>query len=66
MNAIAPGPVSFPEDYSVPDKELVLSRTPLGREGHPDDIANSVLLLSRIPYMTGHILHVDGGRSALQ
>jgi pteridine reductase len=66
VNAIAPGPVMWPEDGM--DKALqakILDRTALKRGGTPDDVARAVLFFAtEAPYITGQILAVDGGRSA--
>jgi pteridine reductase len=65
VNAVAPGPVMWPEDGM--DKELqarIIERTVLKRPGSPDDVARAVLFFaSEAPYITGQILAVDGGRS---
>jgi pteridine reductase len=65
VNAIAPGPVMWPEEGA--DKELqhkIIDRTLLKRAGSPDDVARAALFFaSEAPYMTGQILAVDGGRS---
>jgi pteridine reductase len=65
VNAVAPGPVMWPEDGM--DKELqarIIARTALKRPGSPDDVARAVLFFaSEAPYITGQILAVDGGRS---
>lgn len=47
--------------------EKVLSRTPLGRIGQPDEIGSVAAFLasSDASYVTGQILYVDGGRMAL-
>ena len=39
------------------------AQIPLGRTGTPEDIANAVLWLCSpaASYVTGHVLHVDGG-----
>jgi NAD(P)-dependent dehydrogenase (short-subunit alcohol dehydrogenase family) len=37
---------------------------PLGRIGDIDDVVEAVLYLENAPFVTGEILHVDGGRSA--
>lgn len=66
VNAIAPGPVLWPEDGSFDElsRQRVISHTPLRREGSPEDIAGAVLfLLGQAPYVTGVTLAVDGGRS---
>lgn len=65
VNAIAPGPVMWPEDGM--DRELqarIVDRTALKRPGSPDDVARAILFFaSEAPYITGQILAVDGGRS---
>jgi NAD(P)-dependent dehydrogenase (short-subunit alcohol dehydrogenase family) len=37
---------------------------PLGRMGETSDIADAILFLDSAPFITGEILHVDGGQSA--
>lgn len=65
VNAIAPGPVMWPEDGM--DKELqtrIIDRTLLKRPGAASDVARAVLFFaSDAPYVTGQVLAVDGGRS---
>lgn len=61
VNAVAPGPVLFPEGYSREAKDRDRSRTLLGREGSPEDIAKAVRFLFESPYITGTVLPVDGG-----
>ena len=69
VNAIAPGWIASP----MLDKALagdtarrakILSRTPLGRFGEPDDIGWTAVYLSSpaAKFVTGTILTVDGGR----
>ena len=69
VNAVAPGANIWPEDPAAFDeaaKAAVLSHIPLGRVGAPCDIAQAVrYLLLDAPYVTAHILAVDGGRSAV-
>ena len=68
VNAVAPGPILWPEgDPTFDDQERrrIVAHTLLKREGSPDDIARAVLFLVKdAPYITGAILPVDGGRSA--
>ncbi len=66
VNAIAPGPVEFPEQGLTDEmKQSIIDRTLLKRRGSPDDIARAALFFaSEAPYVTGQVLAVDGGRSA--
>jgi gluconate 5-dehydrogenase len=71
VNAIGPGyiateltePLRTDEDFN----KWVLSKTPLGRWGRPDDlVGTAVLLASRAgEFITGQIIYVDGGWLAL-
>lgn len=65
VNAIAPGPVMWPEDGT--DRALqkkIIERTLLKRSGSPEDVARAALFFcAEAPYVTGQILAVDGGRS---
>jgi pteridine reductase len=65
VNAIAPGPVLWPEaPMSEAQKEKIIDKTPLHRPGSPEDIARAVLFFaSEASFVTGQILAVDGGRS---
>lgn len=65
VNAIAPGPVMWPEDGMDSHlKEAILDKTALKRPGSTDDVARAALFFaSEAPYVTGQILAVDGGRS---
>jgi pteridine reductase len=65
VNAIAPGPVLFPDDYSDEQKRSAIERTLLKRAGSPRDIANAVVFLVENDYITGEVIHVDGGRHIL-
>jgi pteridine reductase len=63
VNAIAPGPVLFPDDYDSAAREREIARTLLRRQGRPENIAEAVLALVHNDYITGVVLPVDGGRS---
>ena len=65
VNAIAPGPVMWPEDGMDSHlKEAIIDKTALKRPGSTDDVARAALFFaSEAPYVTGQILAVDGGRS---
>lgn len=64
VNAIAPGAILWPDEGKAEAaKSALLARTPLGRTGSEDDIADAVLwLLQGAGYTTGHVLPVEGGR----
>jgi NAD(P)-dependent dehydrogenase (short-subunit alcohol dehydrogenase family) len=62
VNGIAPGPVLFPEYYTEDQKHLAVERTLLKRPGSARDIVNAVVFLIENDYITGEIIHVDGGR----
>lgn len=65
VNAIAPGPVLWPEEGL--DKALqaeIIDRTALKRSGSAIDVARAaVFFAAEAPYVTGQVLAVDGGRS---
>ena len=65
VNAVAPGPVMWPEEgLDKALQEKITARTALKRLGSPDDVARSCLFFATAaPYVTGQILAVDGGRS---
>ncbi len=64
-NAVAPGFIDTDMTSVLSDKakEAALSGIPLGRMGTPEDIADAVLFLvsDQASYITGQVLHVDGG-----
>jgi pteridine reductase len=62
VNGIAPGPVLFPERYTEEEKDAAVARTLLKRAGSPADIVNAAVFLIENDYITGEIIHVDGGR----
>jgi pteridine reductase len=65
VNAIAPGPVMWPEDGIDPALQAeIIDRTALKRIGSASDVARAALFFAaEAPYVTGQILAVDGGRS---
>jgi pteridine reductase len=65
VNAVAPGPILWPDDESFDElsRQRIISHTPLKREGTPEDIAKAVhFLLAEATYVTGETINVDGGR----
>jgi NAD(P)-dependent dehydrogenase (short-subunit alcohol dehydrogenase family) len=62
-NAVALGIIKtpmHPEDYH----EALAALHPVGRMGEIRDVVDAVLYLENAPFVTGEILHVDGGQSA--
>lgn len=63
VNAIAPGPVLLPPDFSAKERREVIKATLVKRIGSPQDIVNAVIfLIEGSDFITGHTLVVDGGR----
>ena len=71
VNAIGPGSIMTEILSAVATdaeaKRRILSRTPLGRIGEPDEVASVAAFLASddASYITGQIIYVDGGRLAL-
>ena len=61
VNAVAPGPVLPPPDYSRELIEKVGARTLKGRWGTAQDVADAVRFLVEADYITGEVIVVDGG-----
>ena len=63
VNAVAPGviktPMHRPETY-----EMLARLHPVGRMGEVQDIVDAVMFLEGAGFVTGEVLHVDGGQSA--
>ena len=63
VNAVAPGIIKTPM-HAPETHEALGAFHPLGRMGEMSDIADAILFLDSAPFITGEILHVDGGQSA--
>ncbi|HEX4052578.1 MAG TPA: pteridine reductase [Steroidobacteraceae bacterium] len=65
VNAIAPGAILWPDGgMQEARKTRITQRTPLQRQGCPEDIARAALFFaSAAPFVTGQVLAIDGGRS---
>jgi pteridine reductase len=65
VNAIAPGPVMWPEGpLDEAQRGEIIARTALKRLGAASDVAQAALFFAcHAPYVTGQILAVDGGKS---
>ena len=70
VNAVAPGPTETGMldrfTGNAERKAGLVSTVPLGRVGQPDEIANAILFLcsDQASFVSGHVLSVDGGKSA--
>ncbi|MFJ2479907.1 SDR family NAD(P)-dependent oxidoreductase [Pseudomonas sp. NPDC087598] len=63
VNAVSPGIIKTPM-HGVETHEALGSLHPLGHMGEIDDIVQAILYLDSANFVTGEILHVDGGQSA--
>lgn len=65
VNAVAPGFIATEMVSTVPEKvlDMLKEKTPLGKLGDPEDIANAYLFLSsdEAKFINGAVLSVDGG-----
>ena len=62
FNAVAPGVVDTHLDET--QRDLMKALSPMGTIADPKDIADAVVYLTEARYVTGEILHVDGGAHA--
>jgi NAD(P)-dependent dehydrogenase (short-subunit alcohol dehydrogenase family) len=71
VNALAPGPVQTDllDRFAGSDdrKAAMANNVPLKRLGKPEEIADAILFLAsaKADFLTGEILHVNGGKTAL-
>ncbi len=65
VNAISPGviqtPMHPPESYQSGEGERL---PPIGRVGQVSDVVGGILFLESSPYITGEVVHIDGGKIA--
>lgn len=68
INGIGPGYIATSQTADIrlnghPFNDLVMTRTPAGRWGEPEDVGNAALFLASKAsnFVNGHILYVDGG-----
>jgi NAD(P)-dependent dehydrogenase (short-subunit alcohol dehydrogenase family) len=62
VNAVSPGPIQTPAHPPDGYDGLGDRLPPLGRVGQISDVVDGVLFLESSPYITGEILHIDGGQ----
>jgi NAD(P)-dependent dehydrogenase (short-subunit alcohol dehydrogenase family) len=66
VNAVAPGIIQtplHPADSYTPEA-LAGKLPPLRRVGQVSDVVDGILYLESAPFVTGEVLHIDGGRTA--
>jgi NAD(P)-dependent dehydrogenase (short-subunit alcohol dehydrogenase family) len=63
VNAIAPGIIDTPM-HAPENHEFLKGLHPIRRLGTVEEIVEAALFLARAPFITGEILHVDGGAHA--
>ncbi|RDJ22038.1 SDR family NAD(P)-dependent oxidoreductase [Bosea caraganae] len=63
VNAVSPGIIATPM-HTQESHGMLASLHPLGRMGRIEEVVEAVLYLERATFVTGEILHVDGGQSA--
>jgi NAD(P)-dependent dehydrogenase (short-subunit alcohol dehydrogenase family) len=67
VNGVSPGVIdtpwwnAFPEDQKQAIFETYAAKTPVGRVGRPEDIAQAIAFLIGNSFMSGHMLICDGG-----
>jgi len=64
VNAVSPGIIQTPMHPADSYSGLGDRLPPLGRVGQVADVVDAILFLEYSPYITGEILHVDGGQTA--
>jgi NAD(P)-dependent dehydrogenase (short-subunit alcohol dehydrogenase family) len=65
VNALSLGVIQTP-DFPPSSYDAEAEREPLGRVGQISDVVRGILFLEASPYVTGEILHIDGGKTAGQ
>ena len=69
VNCVAPGMIKSPMVDKLPEEaqKKMLEHIPVGRIGTPEDVANCVVFLAspEASFITGHVLHVNGGMAMI-
>jgi NAD(P)-dependent dehydrogenase (short-subunit alcohol dehydrogenase family) len=63
VNAVSLGVIKTPA-HDAASYEALGSLHPLGHVGEVSDVVDAILYLERAPFVTGEVLHVDGGQAA--
>jgi len=64
VNAVSPGIIQTPVHPADSYEDLGGRLPPLGRAGQISDVVDGILFLESSPYITGEIVHIDGGQIA--
>ena len=64
VNAVSPGIIQTPMYPAESYEGLGSQLPPLGRPGQMSDVVDGILFLEDSPYITGELLHIDGGQTA--
>jgi len=62
VNSIAPGMVTWPDNFSEKQKQRQIKLIPVGRIAETKDVTDAIIFLLKNDYITGQVLNVDGGR----
>ena len=63
VNAVSPGIIQTP-DHPPESYDGLGARQPLGHVGQVGDVVDGIMYLESAPFVTGEILHIDGGQIA--
>jgi NAD(P)-dependent dehydrogenase (short-subunit alcohol dehydrogenase family) len=63
VNAVSPGTIDTPM-HTAGDREFLAALHPMGRMGTIQEVVDAVLYLESASFVTGEVLHVDGGQHA--
>lgn len=63
VNAVSPGAIATPM-HAPEAHDFLASLQPMGRMGATQEVVDAVMYLERAAFVTGEIMHVDGGASA--
>jgi NAD(P)-dependent dehydrogenase (short-subunit alcohol dehydrogenase family) len=63
VNAVSPGAIVTPM-HSLEAHDFLRSLQPMGRMGEMQEVVDAVMYLEQAAFVTGEIMHVDGGASA--
>ena len=66
VNGVSPGVIDTPWWDAMPKEQIAVfsdyaGKTPVGRVGRPEDVADAIAFLIRNHFMSGHVIVCDGG-----